>query len=101
PRPRPPGRRRSTGVPTYRAEGYQYERSAAFREGRCYHARPMSSPANRIRPRIIPAILTALGVTFLAAGVLSFTAPIGAVPLLSPSPRLETFREETGQQEIT
>ena len=61
----------------------------------------MATLATRIRTRIIPAILTALGVTFLAAGVLSFTAPIGAVPLLSPSPGLEAIVEESDEPQIT
>ena len=41
---------------------------------------------NRIRTRIVPAILTALGVTFLAVGLLSFTDPVTAVPLATPTP---------------
>lgn len=41
--------------------------------------------ADRIRTRIIPALLTALGVTFLAAGLLSFTTPVVADPL-DPGP---------------
>ena len=51
--------------------GYQYQRSTAPRGDRCYHAAPMADLADRIRTRIVPALLTALGVTFLAAGVLS------------------------------
>ena len=58
--------------------GYQYEQPAAFSEGRCYDARPMASFANWIRTRIVPAILTALGITFLVAGLLSFTT--GSTP---------------------
>jgi hypothetical protein len=46
---------------------------------------------DRIRSRIVPALLTALGVAFLAAGLLSFTNPVAADPLPSattstPSP---------------
>ena len=51
--------------------------------------------ADRIRTRIIPAVLTALGVTFLAAGFMSYTdsaqvvpdpsAEIADVPTASPS----------------
>jgi len=51
--------------------------------------------ADRIRTRIIPAVLTALGITFLAAGLMSYTdsaqvvpdpsAEIGDVPTASPS----------------
>jgi hypothetical protein len=39
-----------------------------------------------LRTRIVPAILTALGVTFLAVGLLSFTDPVTAVPLATHSP---------------
>jgi hypothetical protein len=37
--------------------------------------------ADRIRTRIAPALLTALGVTFLAAGVLSLTTTAAADPV--------------------
>jgi len=46
----------------------------------------MADFANRIRTRIIPALLTALGVTFLAAGLLSFTTPATADSVVSPTP---------------
>ncbi len=67
--------------------GYQYERRTAWSEGRCYDARPMASLATWIRIRIIPAILTALGITFLAAGMLSFTNPVDAVPAGTADPQ--------------
>ncbi len=41
----------------------------------------MNDLADRIRTRIIPAFVTALGVTFLAAGLLSFTTPVAADPI--------------------
>ena len=41
--------------------------------------------ADRIRTRIAPALLTALGVTFLAAGVLSLTTTAAADPVTTPS----------------
>jgi hypothetical protein len=44
----------------------------------------MRSLADRIRTRIAPALLTALGVTFLAAGVLSFTTTVAADPVATP-----------------
>ena len=44
----------------------------------------MGHLADRIRTRIAPALLTALGVTFLAAGVLSFTSPVAADPIATP-----------------
>lgn len=54
--------------------------------GRCYHAAPMADLAERIRIRILPALLTALGVTGLAAGLLSLTSPVAADPLASAFP---------------
>jgi len=41
---------------------------------------------DRIRSRIMPALLTALGVAFLAAGLMSFTTPVTADPLPSATP---------------
>ena len=65
--------------------GYQYERTAARLEGRCYHAGPMSG----LRMRLLPAVLTALGVTFLAAGLLTYTTPVtadaGATATIAPA----------------
>jgi hypothetical protein len=46
----------------------------------------MGPLADRIRTRIAPALLTALGVTFLAAGVLSLTTTVAADPFPTPSP---------------
>lgn len=40
----------------------------------------MSDLPDRLRTRIFPAILTAAGVTMLAAGLLSYTAPVAAEP---------------------
>ena len=45
----------------------------------------MADFANRIRTRIAPAILSALGVTFLAAGLLSFTSPVTADSVVTPT----------------
>jgi hypothetical protein len=45
----------------------------------------MTAFADRIRTRLIPALLTALGVAFLAAGLLSYTNPVTADPLATPS----------------
>ncbi len=54
-------------------------------EGRCYHAGPMSG----LRTRLLPAVLTALGVTFLAAGLLTYTTPVtadaGATATIAPA----------------
>jgi hypothetical protein len=46
----------------------------------------MGHLADRIRTRIAPALLTALGVTFLAAGVLSLTTTVAADPITTPEP---------------
>ena len=52
---------------------------------RCYHAAPMADLADRIRSRVLPALLTALGVAGLAGGLLSLTSPVAADPLPSPA----------------
>jgi hypothetical protein len=46
----------------------------------------MSDLADRIRIRVLPAVLTALGVTGLVAGLLSLGPPVTADQLPSPSP---------------
>jgi hypothetical protein len=46
----------------------------------CYDARPMEPRRDRVQDRILPAVLTALGVTFLAAGLLTWTVPVEAGP---------------------
>jgi hypothetical protein len=46
----------------------------------------MADLAERVRTRILPALLTALGVTGLVAGMLSLTSPVVADPLPSSSP---------------
>jgi hypothetical protein len=46
----------------------------------------MSELGDRIRTRLLPAVLTALGVTFLAAGLLSYTTPVAAEPAASALP---------------
>ena len=40
----------------------------------------MESRRDRVQDRILPAVLTALGVTFLAAGLLTWTVPVEAGP---------------------
>jgi hypothetical protein len=39
------------------------------------------------RTRLLPAVLTAGGVTLLAAGLLTYTVPVAAEPVHTPSPR--------------
>lgn len=46
----------------------------------------MTDLAERIRIRVLPALLTALGVVALASGLLSVTSPVTADPLPSVSP---------------
>jgi hypothetical protein len=48
----------------------------------------MADFADRIRSRVLPAVLTALGVAGLAGGMLSLTSPVTADPLPSPSPTI-------------
>ena len=61
----------------------------------------MADLADRIRIRLIPAVLTALGVAALAAGVLSLTTPVTADPLPSASPTAIASVEPTGTPLIT
>ena len=46
----------------------------------------MADLADRVRTRVIPAVLTALGVTMLAVGLLSYTTPVDAGALDTPEP---------------
>jgi hypothetical protein len=46
----------------------------------------MSGLAEPVRTRLLPALLTAVGVTLLAAGLLSFTTPVTADPGVSANP---------------
>ncbi len=46
----------------------------------------MGDLAERIRTRLLPAIVTALGVVLLAGGLLSIAAPVTADSLSSPAP---------------
>lgn len=46
----------------------------------------MSDLLERVRTRLLPAVLTALGVTLLAAGLLSYTVPVAALPSASVPP---------------
>jgi hypothetical protein len=45
----------------------------------------MAGPTEQIRTRILPALLTAFGVTILSAGLLTYTVPVAADPS-TPSP---------------
>ncbi len=46
----------------------------------------MSSPVNPLRRRFLPAILTAAGVTLIAAGLLNYSGAVQANPLPSTEP---------------
>lgn len=46
----------------------------------------MVTLGERLRTRVLPALLTASGVTLLAAGLLSYIPPVAAVPVITPSP---------------
>src|SRR5436190_20972622 len=48
----------------------------------------MADLARRIRTRVMPALLTAFGVTLLAGGLLSYTDRATAKPLPSPTPTI-------------
>src|SRR5215211_5765067 len=63
------------------AREYQYEQPRAAVQTPLLRCPPMANVAERIRSRVLPALLTALGVAFLAGGVLSITAPVAADPL--------------------
>jgi hypothetical protein len=52
---------------------------------------PVEDLALRVRARLVPAILTALGVAFLAAGLLTYTAPVEAGPEPSEPPTIVTL----------
>ena len=64
--------------------------------------RVLSSVLDRLRTRLVPAVLTAAGIALIAAGLLSYTTPAraegpdasdapGATPTPTPTPGLMTF----------
>jgi hypothetical protein len=61
----------------------------------------MGDLANHLRIRLLPALLTALGVAGLAGGALSLTSPVVAEPLPSPSPTVVASVEPTSTPLIT
>ncbi|MDO8484255.1 MAG: hypothetical protein Q7S35_04855 [Candidatus Limnocylindrales bacterium] len=61
----------------------------------------MADLADRIRIRVLPALLTALGVAGLAGGLMSLTSPVTADPLPSPSPTIVASAEPTRTPLIT
>ena len=63
----------------------------------------MAGPTEQLRTRVLPALLTAFGVTLLAAGLLTYTVPVAAVPTGDPtaSPAPSTAVVETPSPLIT
>jgi hypothetical protein len=59
------------------------------------------SLSERIRTRLLPALLTAAGVTLLAAGLLSYTTPVEAQPATTDSPDPTTVAAATPSPLIT
>jgi hypothetical protein len=57
--------------------------------------------ADRLRLRFLPALLTASGVTLLAAGLLSYTTPVTAEPAPSARPRPSATTAPTPSPRIT
>ena len=53
------------------------------------------------RTRLLPAVLTAGGVTLLAAGLLTYTVPVAAEPVHTPSPRPSSVAVVTPPPRIT
>lgn len=51
----------------------------------------MTDPATSLRSRFVPAVLTALGVTLLTVGLLSYTTPVTAGPGPTSSPLAPTL----------
>jgi hypothetical protein len=45
----------------------------------------MAGPSEELRTRVLPAVLTALGVTILSAGLLTYTVPVANEPSQQPA----------------
>ena len=58
-------------------------------------------PFKFIRTRLLPALLTAGGVTMLAAGLLTYTVPVAAEPAHTPSPAPSSGAVVTPSPRIT
>ncbi len=61
----------------------------------------MSDLSERVRTRLFPALLTAAGVTMLAAGLLSYTSPVAAEPGPSATPDAGATLAPTDAPRIT
>ncbi len=60
-------------------------------EGALVPSRPMDRYPDTLRSRILPAALTALGVAFVMAGLITLSGPVEAGPGASPSPTRASF----------
>ncbi|HUP55743.1 MAG TPA: hypothetical protein VM408_09575 [Methylomirabilota bacterium] len=58
-------------------------------------------PIEFIRARLLPALLTAGGVTLLAAGLMTYTVPVAAEPIRTPSPSPTAVAVATPSPRIT
>lgn len=61
----------------------------------------MADRFDYLRTRLLPAVLTAGGVTLLAAGLLTYTVPVAAEPVHTPSPRPTASAALTPSPRIT
>ncbi len=61
----------------------------------------MTGPVERVRNRLFPAVLTAAGVTMLAAGLLTYTVPVQAEPSASATASPTTVAIATPSPMIT
>ena len=61
----------------------------------------MTDPAERLRSRLFPALLTAVGVTLLAGGLLTYGVPVLAEPAVSASPSPTSAALATPSPRIT
>lgn len=61
----------------------------------------MGDRLDYFRTRLLPAVLTAGGVTLLAAGLLTYTVPVAAEPVFTPSPRPAPSLDATPSPRIT
>jgi hypothetical protein len=61
----------------------------------------MTDLGDRIRTRLLPALLTATGVTLLAAGLLTYTTPVAAEPARTPEPTASPTSAPTPSPLIT
>ena len=72
--------------PHDRAEGTSTDGRKRARRCSRYASALMGDRFDFFRTRLLPALLTAGGVTLLAAGLLTYTVPVAAEPVASPSP---------------